>query len=157
MRLHFEPVTKENETEVLKLKTAKGQEGFVETVEECLSESKESGRWRPVCIYDGKKMVGFAMYGYFREYLPFGRVWLDRLLIDENCQGMGYGKAALEGLLQRLYKEYKQEKIYLSVVKENKTAIRLYSEHGFQFTGELDINGEKVMVLKNYRSPGMNV
>ena len=39
------------------------------------------------------------MYGFFWEYLPFGRLWLDRLLIDRRFQGRGYGRAALAALL----------------------------------------------------------
>ena len=46
-------------------------------------------------IYDGNVLIGFAMYGLFWEYLPFGRLWLNRFLIDRRYQSMGYGKAAL--------------------------------------------------------------
>ena len=43
------------------------------------------------------------MYGFFWEYLPFGRLWLDRLLIDRRFQGLGYGRAALAALLDQSY------------------------------------------------------
>ena len=43
------------------------------------------------------------MYGFFWEYLPFGRLWLDRLLIDRRFQGRGYGRAALAALLDQSY------------------------------------------------------
>lgn len=67
------------------------------------------------------------MYGFFLwEYLPFGRLWLDRFLIDARYQGKGYGRAALSLLIAHLTQAYpKQGKIYLSVVQGNVAAIRL--------------------------------
>ena len=149
MQLRLEPVTQENRLAVLSLRAGTGQEGFVETVSACLDEAAQRADWRPVAIYDGTAVVGFAMYGYFWEYPPAGRVWLDRLLIDQRYQGQGYGKAAFTALLHRLYAEYPhRRKIYLSVIEANVPAICLYSQFGFQFTGELDTHGEKVMVQK---------
>lgn len=146
MDLYFKPVTSENREQVEALKTAPGQEGFIESVSECMKEADKRKCWRPVGIYDGSKLVGFAMYGFFWEYLPFGRVWMDRLLIDQNHQGKGYGKEALIKLLEQLHKEYRRKKIYLSVYPSNKQAIRLYQQLGFRFNGQHDTHGEEVMV-----------
>lgn len=149
MNLHFEPVTEHNRAAITALCTAPGQEGYVETVAQCLTEADQTACWRPVGIYDGSTLIGFAMYGFFWQYLPFGRLWLDRLLIDARYQGQGYGKAAFAGLLERLRQEYpRQRRIYLSVIAENTVAIALYRQFGFQFTGELDTHGEWVMRLK---------
>ena len=89
MQLRLEPVTQENRLAVLSLRAGTGQEGFVETVSACLDEAAQRADWRPMAIYDGTAVVGFAMYGYFWEYPPAGRVWLDRLLIDAARQGAG--------------------------------------------------------------------
>ena len=98
-------------------------------------------------IYDGDLPVGFSMYGFFREeYPPEGRLWLDRLLIDARFQGRGYGRAALEALLERLSREYPEKDVYLSVIEGNDVATRLYEQYGFRFIGEKDIHGEDVMV-----------
>lgn len=149
MRLHLEPITAQNRADVLALHVAPGQEGYVETVAQCLAEADSGRSWRPVAIYDGPTLVGFAMYGFFWQYLPLGRLWLDRLLIDQRFQGQGYGKAAFAALLDRLHAEYPhRRKIYLSVIKTNLPAISLYQKFGFRFTGELDTHGEKVMVQK---------
>ena len=88
------------------------------------------------------------MYGFFWEYLPFGRLWLDRLLIDRRFQGRGYGQAALAALLERLEREYHKKRIYLSVVEANRPAAALYESFGFRFTGERDTHGERVMCLR---------
>lgn len=146
MNLHFEPITKQNQDDALRLRLADNQKGFVEPVEECLREARHCRRWHPVGIYDGDTMVGFAMYGYFFwQYLPHGKLWLDRLLIDEQYQGKGYGQASLSGLLTRLKSEYSCKKIYLSVIKDNQAAISLYEKFGFRFNGQRDIHGEYVM------------
>ena len=131
------------------MKIAPGQEGMVEPVAQCLQEADNRADWRPVGIYDGELLVGFAMYGFFfPEYPPNGRVWLDRLLIDGTQQGKGYGREALAALLQRLQREYgeRAEEIYLSVYENNPRAIHLYQQFGFAFNGERDLKGEHVMV-----------
>ena len=112
-----------------------------------MEEAGEYGGWRPVGIYDGDLPVGFSMYGFFREeYPPEGRLWLDRLLIDARFQGRGYGRAALEALLERLSREYPEQDVYLSVIEGNDVATRLYEQYGFRFIVEKDIHGEDVMV-----------
>ena len=148
MYIHVEPVNDKNREAVLALKIDETQKGFVESPEQCLKEAAEEKCWRPVGIYDGEQLVGFSMYGYFWQYLPFGRVWLDRLLIDRDYQGHGYGHIVLPMMIGKLRSEYHRKKIYLSVVEENQGAIHLYEKFGFQFNGETDVHGEKVMVLK---------
>ena len=146
MKIRLEPVTVASRAAVERLETAPGQEGFVESVAECLAEADRRRCWRPVGVYDGDALIGFAMYGFFWEYLPFGRLWLDRLLIDRRYQGKGYGRLAVEGLLSNLWREYGKKKVYLSVFAENQQAIELYRSLGFRFNGQHDIHGEDVMV-----------
>lgn len=142
MNIRIEPITEKNQDAVLKLEIAQGQEGFVESVDECLAEAKVWRQWNPVAIYDNNQLVGFAMYGCL-----FGRLWFDRLLIDQSYQGRGYGRAAVEALLLRIRREYPQKSpIYLSVVEGNDQAARLYQDFGFVFNGERDTKGEHVMM-----------
>lgn len=148
MNLHFEPITSENRAQAEALEIASAQHGFVESVAECLPEADKRKCWRPVGIYDDCILVGFAMYGFFWEYLPFGRVWLDRLLIDYHYQGNGYGKAAVSELLLILRRKYRRNKVFLSVFDGNDTAIRMYQKAGFHYNGQTDVHGEKVMVYK---------
>lgn len=152
--LHIELVGEENREACLRLRTAPGQEGFVESVADCLREAEGYAGWRPVAIERGEEVVGFAMYGFFPQYRPAGRVWLDRLLIGAPYQGKGYGRAALRLLLQRLQEEYGDRDVYLSVVDGNAAAARLYVSQGFERTEEKDIGGEAVYVLKRRRANG---
>ena len=146
MKIRLEPVTVASRAAVERLETAPGQEGCVESVAECLAEADRRRCWRPVGVYDGDALIGFAMYGFFWEYLPFGRLWLDRLLIDRAYQGRGYGAGAVAALLERLPKEHGKDRVFLSVYDDNQGAIRLYEKLGFAFNGELDTKGERVMV-----------
>lgn len=146
MRMVLKPITKQNRAEALALHVAKGQEGFVESVAQCLKEADEYDVWRPVALYVEGKMVGFAMYGFFPMYLPAGRVWMDRLLIDERFQHKGYGKAAMQLLLEQLKVEYGDQPVYLSVVPGNDTARKLYASLGFLELKEKDVHGESVMI-----------
>ena len=146
MCLHFETVTAKNRGAVERLALLPEQAGFIESPAECLREADASDFWRPVGIYDGTELVGFAMYGY----LPFfgeGQLWFDRLLIDKAFQGRGYAKAAIAALLERLRQEYPCRRVYLSVYGDNAAAIHLYRQAGFSFNGDYDTKGERVMVL----------
>ena len=144
MNINIRRVDSDNYEEVKSLKVGEGQEGFIETNEECLDEAKELDLWRPVGIYDGNELIGFSMYGLFEEQ---SRVWLDRFMIDRRYQGKGYGKAAIKIMIDRLIDEYNCKEIYLSTYIENVNAINLYESIGFRFNGELDTKGEKVMRL----------
>lgn len=147
MNLTIKNIDKNNYKEIIDLKVSNDQVKFIETVEACLKEAREDSVWRPVGIYDGDKAIGFAMYGLFINEGKRGRVWLDRFLISYENQGKGYGEAAVRLLINNLYKEYGYNKVYLSVYDNNKGAIALYNKVGFKFNGEVDINGEKVMVI----------
>ncbi|MGD8191869.1 GNAT family N-acetyltransferase [Brevibacillus ginsengisoli] len=150
MNILIRDVTEENVQEILQLSVEKDQTSFIETPQNCLHDAQECCYYRPVGLYLGKELVGFAMYGEFPEgdETEATRVWLDRYFIDHRYQGRGLGKQSLEDLIQHLVKQYKCNKIYLSVYKDNVKAIRIYQKRGFKFNGELDINGEKVMVKK---------
>ena len=146
MCLHFETVTAKNRGAVERLALLPEQAGCIESPSECLREADASDFWRPVGIYDGTELVGFAMYGYL-PFLGEGQLWFDRLLIDKAFQGRGYAKAAIAALLERLRQEYPCRRVYLSVYGDNAAAIHLYQQAGFSFNGDYDTKGERVMVL----------
>ncbi|GAA0107715.1 MULTISPECIES: GNAT family N-acetyltransferase [Clostridium] len=148
MKLVIKEINDKNYNEALRLKVKKGQEDFIETVEECLNEAKQISLWRPVGIYNYNQIIGFAMYGLWENEGADGRVWLDRFMIENEFQGRGYGSESLKLILNRIYNEYNRNEIYLSIYENNDLAIKMYEKIGFQFNGELDINGEKIMKLE---------
>lgn len=148
MRITFAAAKEENYAQLEALQTKKEQAHFVESVRASLEEARRLRLWRPVGIYVDGVLTGFAMYGLWENEGPDGRVWLDRFLIDEKWQGKGYGRAALAMLLNEIAGAYQCGEIYLSTYEENAAAIRLYESMGFDFNGEIDENGEKIMMKK---------
>ena len=148
MAIHFEKVTSTNRKQVEDLKLYPKQKDYIETVKECLLEADENEQWKAVGIYDEQVLIGFAMYGFFPEIHSDGQVWLDRLLIDRDYQGKGYGKEVVTRLIKKLANEFGQNKIYLSVYDINKAAIHLYEKIGFYFNDDLDTKGERIMVYE---------
>lgn len=146
--IHFVPIHAENEALVLHLEVYPSQRKNIERVQECLDEAHDISCWRPLAIMNDQVVIGFAMVGLWENEGDHGRVWLDRFLIDARYQGKGFAKKALPLLIDLLRKMYQCNEIYLSVYESNETAIHLYQSIGFEFNGELDINQEKVMVLK---------
>ncbi|WP_432353026.1 GNAT family N-acetyltransferase [Sporosarcina sp. A2] len=146
MNLEIHDVTATNYRDILQLKVAQSQKDYIETPYECLEDSVEWKQFKPVGLYAEGKLVGFAMYGFFKGEGVDGRLWIDRLLIDEQFQGRGYGTLFMRKLVETVTKEYGAQEIYLSVYPENEGAVRLYQKLGFQFIEERDINGEHIMV-----------
>ena len=146
MALHIEKVTAKNRADILALSVAASQEGFIESTAQCLQEAEEDARFIPVGLYVDEVVVGFAMYGQFGDEQAEAYVWLDRLLIDAQYQGKGYGQAFLQMLVEYLQERYATDMIYLSVYPNNSGAIHFYESIGFAFTGNSDGN-EKIMRL----------
>jgi len=94
--------------------------------------------------------VGFIMALYHppKEFIdcidnndePFYFLW--RNMIDEQHQGKGYGRKALELLIEeaRLGKHGKATAFYTATVRESGVTPKFYGSFGFEYTGELDID-----------------
>lgn len=139
-------ITALNKEEILALRIAENQQDFIESTTQCLAEAAIDERFIPVGLYREDIAVGFAMYGVFPHEDNTQRVWLDRYFIDECYQHKGLGKYFLQQLINYLVAKYSCQNIYLSVYDNNIVAIQLYKKFGFAFNGELDVQGEKVMV-----------
>lgn len=144
MDLFIREVNADNWDEVAMLSVNEDQKEFIESNAYSLAQSKFEAGWTAVGLYDGEALIGFAMYGLHKQT---GRVWLDRFMIDKQFQGRGYGKKAMQCLLDHIQAVYQPKTIYLSIFKENKHAQTLYEKFGFRFNGEIDIGGELVMEL----------
>lgn len=142
------PASTKNRSDLLKLTLLPNQTHFIESVEDCLKEADALSLWRPVGIYDDDTLIGFAMYGLWKKEGDHGRVWLDRILIDQSQQKKGYGKKALIALIRHIFESYDYDEVYLSLYEDNTVALNLYKKLGFSFNGEKDIHNELIMVLK---------
>jgi diamine N-acetyltransferase len=104
-------------------------------------------KWTSLGIYHDEKMVGFLMYGKPAFPELGDNVWvICRLMVDQDHQGKGYGRAAMVEAIRRISSHADCDNIYISFHTENAVAQDLYASLGFEHTGMV-IDEEIVMRL----------
>ena len=140
--ISLQKITSENCFDICELEA---DERFVAPNEDSLIEAYanfvENGHG-PVAfgIYYDQTPVGFIMAEYCHEEddnddEPYYYLW--RMMIDNDHQGKGYGRVALEQFLDviRTFPLGRAKKMFTSVVPENVHATRLYESFGFVKNG----------------------
>jgi diamine N-acetyltransferase len=146
------PVTKDNWRELIRLKVREDQSHFVASNLYSIAEAQfgddDEGHWDfyPFGIYDGNTPVGFVMYGYNFEHTK-QQAFIIRLMVDESHQGKGYGRFAMEKLLEIFRGDERIHTVGISYEPENELARQLYARLGFIETGEF-LNNETLAELK---------
>ena len=138
-----------NRPAVTALRVAPGQERFVDAVEESLAEAAETPEAKPWyrAVYAGEEPVGFVMLSWNVTPAPgiLGPWFLWRLLIDERHQRRGYGRAALEQLVDLIRAEGATE-LLTSYNPDDGNPWPFYKRFGFVPTGDVE-DGEIVLRL----------
>ncbi len=158
-KVHFEKITWDNYSKIVKLRVTKEQDNFVARNERSLIHAYialSGGEMvpYPFGIYLGKKPVGFVMIGYngyedgepeFMKNTYF--IW--RLMIDKRYQGKGYGRQALKLALDfiRTFPSGKSDLCWLSYEPENEVAKKLYASFGFKEVPEYYKEGEEMPAI----------
>lgn len=148
-------VTRENWQEALRLSVHPAQQRFIAdyTPIAAIALAKAYIRpggltWIPYAFYTDVTMIGFVELAY--EPGSQENYWLFHFFIDSQYQGQGYGKQALQTLLQFIKAHFVEcRSISITVHPENEHAIRLYTAAGFQPTGE-ERWGEPVYRLQHF-------
>ena len=146
------PVTLENWQSLIKLKVREDQTGFVASnlysIAQAQFGDEYQGHWNlhPFGIYDGDVPVGFLMYGHNFEH-PTQQVFIQRLMVDENFQRKGYGRFAMNRMIEIFRADERIKEVGISYAPENDAAKKLYASMGFVETGEI-FEGEAVAALK---------
>jgi len=86
------------------------------------------------------------MYGYDFEY-PKQQAFIFRLMVDEKYQGKGFGRFAMEKMLEVFRADERITHVGISYEPENDVARKLYAGFGFVETGEI-LGDETLAVLK---------
>jgi len=141
------------------IQTTEEQKEFVDSNAVSLAEAYASitngGFATPYAVYDDDTMVGFVMYTFAEQpggdlpppyVLPCYYIW--RVLIDKNRQGKGYGKQAIEKIIEEIktMPYGKADCIYTSWNPNNSASKALFESFGFVETGDID-GGEVVVKL----------
>jgi diamine N-acetyltransferase len=145
-------VRPDNQAAVEALRVAEGQEHFVEGVRRSIAEAIATPGAHPWyrAVYAGEEPVGFVMIGDDvppgNEVIPW-RYYLWRFLIDEGHQRRGYGRAALDLLVEYLRTRPGAETLVTSVALGHGSPLGFYLRYGFEETGEM-FDSERVLVLR---------
>jgi diamine N-acetyltransferase len=99
MAIRLEPLTPDNEARVRGLRRASGQERFVKTVEESLSDAQPHPEAWLRAAYDADELVGFVML--WDSFDKLGHM-LWRLLVDAGHQRRGHGRAIVDAVAQHV-------------------------------------------------------
>jgi diamine N-acetyltransferase len=131
IRVSLRPVTRDNWMDCARLTVADGQEAFVASNVFSLAEAAYTPGRTPFAVCRGGAVVGFVMISDRGS----GRYWIDRLMIGEQHQGRGYGRAALAALLDLLGSRAGCREVCVSHHPDNRAAARLYRSFGFIAAG----------------------
>ena len=147
------PVTRDNWRQLIRLQVREDQRHFVASNLYSIAESQFGddfeGHWdlHPFGIFDdGDEPVGFLMYGFNFEH-PKQQAFIQRLMVDEKFQGKGYGRFAMQKVLEFFRADERIREVGISYEPENKAARKLYASLGFSETGRM-MEDEMEAVLK---------
>ncbi|AGX06956.1 spermine/spermidine acetyltransferase, putative [Bacillus sp. NRRL B-14911] len=143
MMIFLKEVDRHNFFDVIDLKVAEEQKSFVATNLFSLAQAKAFPECNCLAIYHEEKLVGFTMYCMDFDDKEY---WIYRLMIDAKYQSKGYGKAAMEKLIELIKEDKDHQVIYLSFEPENDRAKEMYEKLGFEADGRV-IDGEIVYRL----------
>lgn len=136
-------VTKDNLSDVLRLKVKPEQEKFVANNAVSISQAHfEEKAWFRA-IYADETPVGFLMLYDDPETNDY---FLWRFMVDARYQGLGYGRKALEALIDYVRALPGATELLLSYVPEEGNPEPFYRSLGFVTTGEVH-DGENVMKI----------
>lgn len=148
--LSLPPITAQNWHDIIALAPRDDQKQFIASNLYSIAQSKVQPECMPLAIYAEATPIGFAMYALDQDD---GHYWIYRMMIDAHYQGQGYGRAALQLLIEMMQLLPGCDRIHLGVNPENKTAMSLYTQAGFKPTGL--ILGEEV-ILAFYPPPPLS-
>ncbi|MDD4541416.1 MAG: GNAT family N-acetyltransferase [Eubacteriales bacterium] len=138
MNICLKQICEDNFVDAFNLKLADGQEKFVSHPIRSLAQAYVYYKQcTPFGIYDGDKMLGYVMVIYDYD-IPEYDIW--HMMIDESEQGKGYGKAALQKVINYIRQKPfgNSDRVALTCNKNNQAALKLFKEAGFELTGNSD-------------------
>ena len=144
--LHLKTITKDNWIDAISLRVRDDQTNFVASNAVSLAQLNFLENFHAKGIYHGEEMIGFTLYGIDEDDHEY---WIYRMMIDQKQQGKGYGKDAINLVIEdiRTLKEDRHQTITLSYEPTNEHAKRVYEKMGFREIEGLLIGGEQVSLF----------
>ncbi|MFI6583098.1 GNAT family N-acetyltransferase [Embleya sp. NPDC050493] len=138
---------RENWEEVIDLAVSREQRDFIAPNLYSVAESRFLPGFVTRAVLHEGRTVGFAMYGPDPDD---GEIWLYRLMIDENHQARGLGRAALREIITHVGEAFGAPVLRLGVRADNVAARALYISAGFVPTGQT-FGDEEILELRSPR------
>ena len=136
-------ITAETLRDVLQLAVAPDQTHFVADNAVSIAQAHFAPNAWFRAIYADDTPVGFVMLAIDQEK-PEYYIW--RLMIDAKHQRRGYGRAALDRVVQFVCTLPAARVLDVSAVPGDGSPVAFYQEYGFELTGEV-MEGELVLRL----------
>lgn len=157
--IQLRKVDSDNLWKVVKLSVNENQKKFVATNTESILEAyatiTEGSVALPFGIYEDEQLIGFVMFGYGstgdedEPKIADQNYCIWRFMIDKNYQGQGYGKKAMEKIIEYVKSGPcgMAKYCWLSYEPENIVAKKLYQSCGFQENGEMC--GDEIVAVRS--------
>ena len=132
-KLSLRPVNSENWRDVARIQVTQSQRAFVAEPSRYLALCCYGNDWQPLAITLGEQVIGFMMWSLD----PADNCcWFGGIMIDQSCQGKGYGRQALQAAISMFANQYGYQDFALSYQPTNLIAKHLYLSLGFSETDE---------------------
>ncbi|MDQ4075237.1 MAG: GNAT family N-acetyltransferase [Chloroflexota bacterium] len=137
-------ITKDTLRDILNLQVAPQQERFVASNAVSIAQAhfEPDIAWFRA-IYADDSPIGFVMLEDDPDNQEY---WLWRFMIDERFQGRGFGKRALELIIEHVKRRPGATALFTSCVPGEGSPCAFYEKVGFVYTGEIE-DDELVMRL----------
>ncbi len=132
-RVSLRKITQETVNSILNLHVAEAQEQFVASNAVSIAEAYFSADAWFRAIYADETPVGFLMLS---DQPDKGEYFLWRFMVDAQYQGKGYGRRALELLIEHVKTRPNAKELFLSHVPGPGSPEGFYRQLGFEHTGE---------------------
>lgn len=136
-------ITEETVNSILNLRVTKAQEQFVASNAVSIAQAHFSSAAWFRAIYADETPVGFLMLA---DQPDKGEYFLWRFMVDVQHQGKGYGRRALELLIEHVKTRPNAKELFLSHVPGPGSPEDFYRKLNFEHTGE-QVDEELVMKL----------
>ena len=147
-KITLREITKETVRAICELSVAEGQRTFVATNSESLAQALFHPEAWYRAIYADDTPVGFVMVEDHSQVDPDTDqpVCLWRFMLDHRYQGLGFGKRALQLIVEHVRERTKLDHFLTSCVPGDEGPRNFYMKFGFEPTGEV-LDNEIVLRL----------
>ncbi len=133
-------ITRDTVCDIMRLDVTEHQKSFVASNSVSIAQAHFEPKAWFRAVYAGDDPVGFVMV-YEDPEKPKFYLW--RFMIDHRHQGRGYGRAALEQVIERVRGLPRATTLLTSYVPGEGSAGAFYHRRGFADTG--DVEGEELV------------